>query len=280
MAVGILLLLTVLAQGGDPWADWSELVEYGDGAGFGQEYYPGNILGPPDPEATPEVPSSSPEELLTLGEDGWVVLEFTDNVVTDGPGPDLTVFENVMELGDGDYFRECAFVEVSQDGETWTRFPWDPQTLEGLAGVWPTTGGDPTDPEVSGGDQFDLADLGLSWITRVRLVDCGALVEDDGLFDLDAVVAVHWETGVEQTPTPSQPSIQVNSPFSSNLRVSVPDDGVLRVFSAAGRLVLQKEVTAGLTSVPANGLEPGCYLLIYISDSFLHPIRSKAVKLR
>ena len=279
MAAGILLLLTVLAQGGDPWADWSELVEYGEGAGFGQEYYPGNILGPPDPEATPEVPSSSPEELLTLGEDGWVVVEFTDNVVTDGPGPDLTVFENVMDLGGGDYFRECAFVEVSRDGETWTRFPWDPQTLEGLAGVWPTTGGDPTDPEVSGGDQFDLADLGLSWITRVRLVDCGALVEDDGLFDLDAVVAVHWETGVDGPSTAAGPMLQAVSPFRSSLTVKVSSPGLLRIFSADGRLLRSTRLPAGTSSLDASCLPAGCCLLQFVPESSAEAECCRTVKL-
>jgi len=278
MGAGILLLLTVLAQGGDPWADWSELVEYGDGAGFGQEYYPGNILGPPDPEATPEVPSSSPEELLTLGEDGWVVLEFTDNVVTDGPGPDLTVFENVMELGGGDYFRECAFVEVSQDGETWTRFPWNPQTLEGLAGVWPTTGGDPTDPEVSGGDQFDLADLGLSWITRVRLVDCGELVEDDGLFDLDAVVAVHWETGLEE-PEDAETPIRLCSPFDSSLRVNANRAGFLRLFSVDGRALLSRHLQSGSTSLSTDHLPRGCLLVVFEPHDGSAAVHARAVRI-
>ncbi len=278
MTPGILVLLAVLAQGGDPWADWSELVEYGEGAGFGQEYYPGNILGPPDPGATPEVPSSSPEELLTLGEDGWVVLEFTDNVVTDGPGPDLTVFENVMELGGGDYFRECAFVEVSQDGQTWTRFPWDPQTLEGLAGVWPTTGEDPTDPEVSGGDQFDLADLGLPWITHVRLVDCGAEVEDDGLFDLDAVVAVHWETAVE-TPSTAGPVLRAGSPFRSSLTVEVSSPGLLRIFSADGRLLQSMRLPSGASSLDASCLSAGCCLLQFVPEGSAAADCCRAVKL-
>lgn len=280
MPAGILILLTVLAQGGDPWADHSPAVEYGEGAGFGQECYPDNILGPPDPEATPEVPSSSPEELLTLGYEGWVVLEFTDNIVVDGPGADFTVFENVMYLGGDDYYRECAFVEVSQDGESWSRFPWDPQTLEGLAGVWPTTGEDPTDPAVSGGDQFDLADLGLSWITHVRLVDCGAQVDDDGLFDLDAVAAVHWETGLEQRSTPSPQVLRVCSPFTASLVVETTSPGVLSVFSVYGRLLLSRTVQEGVSILDAEGLPRGCLMLILRPGNGSAPAAARAIRLQ
>lgn len=265
MLAATLCLLTALAQAGDPWADWSDAVEYGDGAGYGQDYYPANILGPPDPEATPAAPSSTPEELLTLGECGWVELQFTDNVVIDGPGADLTVFENVMELPGGGYFRECAFVEVSRYGSQWSRFPWDPVTLEGLAGVWPTTGEDPTNPEVSGGDQFDLADVGLDWISRVRLVDCGPEVADGGLFDLDAVVAVHWETGLEEGSEPDV-SLQAASPFRRILRGETDLPGELELFSMCGRLLRRAGTGGGAFSIETNGLGCGVYLLLFRSS--------------
>jgi len=186
-----LMLLCMIA---DPWADASPAVEYGPGAGYGQSYYPDNVLGPPDSTATPTFPSFGENNLLTLGTDGWVVLEFTDNSIINGSGADFTVFENVMETGSG-YFQECAFVEVSQDGEYWIQFPWNATTLEGLAGVMPTTGEDPTNPAISGGDQFNLDDVGLDLIRFVRLTDCGDAVADGGLFDLDAVAAVNWIEG-------------------------------------------------------------------------------------
>ena len=257
-----LLALALVAQGSDPWADASPEVEYGAGAGYGQDHYPDNILGPPDPSATPESPAATPEELLTLGEEGRVVVEFTDNIVTDGPGADLTVFENVMELSGGDYWRECAFVEVSQDGEDWTRFPWNPSTLEGLAGVWPTTGEDPTDPGVSGGDQFDLAELGLDWITHVRLVDCGPEVADDGLFDLDAVVAVNWETGIAG-PGPEAPSLLASTPFGHRLQVWTTTSGRLSLYSLRGRLLKSVDASAGPSQIPTADLPAGCCLLVF-----------------
>jgi hypothetical protein len=200
-------------------------------------------------------------------------------VATDGPGADLTVFENVMDLGGGDYFRECAFVEVSQDGESWTRFPWNPQSLEGLAGVWPTTGEDPTDPNVSGGDQFDLADLGLAWITHVRLVDCGSEVDDNGLFDLDAVVAVHWETGVEGPADPPANALSVASPFGSSLAVEACRAGRLAIHSIDGRLVMERVVAAGTASIPTAQLERGCYLVVLRSPEGRHLADARAVRL-
>lgn len=250
----------VLAQG-DPWADASPALEYGPGAGFGQEYYPNNILGPPDPDATPAQPASSPEELLTLGEEGWVVLEFTDNVVVDEPGVDFTVFENVLDYGSG-YFREVAFVDVSADGVNWTRFPWDGVTLEGLAGVWPTTGEDPTDPSVSGGDQFDLADVGMSWISHVRLVDCGEQVSDGGLFDLDAVAAVHWTTGIQEQEEPCEDVLRAPSPFGNQLNIYTETEGELLLYSIEGRLLLEQEVGSGRTTVNTSLIPGGCYLLV------------------
>ncbi|MCK5841883.1 MAG: hypothetical protein KAH31_06940, partial [Candidatus Sabulitectum sp.] len=104
-----MIALVLLCIAADPWADGSPAVEYGPGAGYGQSYYPENILGPPDPDATPTAPSFGEDNLLTLGKDGWVVLEFTDNSIINEPGADFTVFENVMDTGSG-YFQECAFV--------------------------------------------------------------------------------------------------------------------------------------------------------------------------
>ena len=253
------LLLFLIA---DPWADVSPFVFYGPGAGFGQDYYPENILGPPDPEATASVPACSEEELLTLGENGIVVLEFTDNIIIDGEGADFTVFENVM-LYIGGYFRECAFVEASQNGEDWIMFPWNGDTYEGLAGVWPTTGEDPTDPQVSGGDQFDLAVIGFSWIKFVRLTDCGESVIDGGLFDLDAVAAVNWVP----VDTGSMLSIDVmGNPFREVLEFLVSEPGEVRLYSIDGRLE-ETVYTDCLGQMNTAFLPSGVYLLVLNDNS-------------
>jgi len=252
-----ILIFLLCISTADPWADDSPGISYGEGAGFGQDFYPENILGPPDPNATSMYPSSSESELLTLGKNGWIVLEFVDNTVIDDVGPDFSVFENVFQFGSS-YFRECAFVEVSQDGISWVMFPWDSQTLEGLAGVWPTTGDDPTSPYVSGGDQFDLADIGLSWIRFVRLTDCGDDVQDGGLFDLDAVVAVNWQ---ETEVFNQNDLVCYPNPVNDCLSVHVWISGTVRLYSINGRLIYTSQIPEGLNEIMMTGLNQGVYIL-------------------
>ncbi|MCD4848234.1 MAG: T9SS type A sorting domain-containing protein [Candidatus Aegiribacteria sp.] len=258
-----ILIFLLCISTADPWADGSPDVMYGEGAGFGQEYYPENILGPPDPDATTTFPACSESELLTLGTNGWVVLEFIDNIILDGAGPDFSVFENVFQFGTI-YFRECAFVEVSQDGFCWVMFPWDAESLEGLAGVWPTTGDDPTDPDVSGGDQFDLADIGLSWIKYVRLTDCGDEVQDGGLFDLDAVVAVNWQEteGFNRNDLGCYPN-----PVNDCLSVQVWVSGTVRLYSLNGRLIYADQIPEGVSEIEMTGFNQGIYLLRFSSST-------------
>ncbi len=267
-----MIALIVLCVTADPWADASPAVEYGPGAGYGQAYYPENILGPPDPAATPSAPSFGENNLLTLGTDGWVVLEFTDNSIINGTGADFTVFENVMDTGSG-YFQECAFVEVSQDGEYWILFPWNAETLEGLAGLMPTTGEDPTNPAVSGGDQFDLEILGLDWIRFVRLTDCGNSVSDGGLFDLDAVAAVNWSTGIQEVDS-SLPLLAVTSPFSGCFSVATEESGTLLCYTMDGRLAGSWPVHGVLETIGSSNLPNGVLLFVLNNSS------TSAVKLQ
>jgi hypothetical protein len=131
------------------------------------------------------------------------VLEFVDNEVYDGEGPDILVFENAFLQRPGDNpdlgFFELAKVEVSWDGVEWTAFPYDTATRQGCAGHHPVLANadendlDPTDPNVAGGDPFDLQTIGLKAVRFVRITDVlgqGGDEETSG-FDLDAVVAVH-----------------------------------------------------------------------------------------
>lgn len=252
----IILLITMLA---DPWADASPSVEYGSGAGYGQSYYPENILGPPDPTATPSSPAFGESNLLTLGKNGWVVLEFTDNSIVNEQGADFSVFENVLDTGSG-YFQECAFVEVSQDGQYWIHFPWDAETLEGLAGVMPTTGEDPTNPAVSGGDQFDLETLELDWIRFIRLTDCGDSVSDGGLFDLDAIAAINWTTGIEEENV--TPQISITSPFSSSFSITAEETGVLSCYTIDGRKLEQWTLEGQSSTLNSLSLPPGILFFV------------------
>ncbi|TDI87854.1 MAG: T9SS type A sorting domain-containing protein [Caldithrix sp.] len=259
----------------DPWADIVVSFTPGAGAGFGQNFFPDNVLGPPDPDQalTEFNPSSKPQELLSLGQGGGIVLEFTDNFIVDGEGVDFTVFENVFFFsGSTVPFIEAAFVAVSMDGENWVEFPWDTTTFEGFAGVTPTFDNqNPTDPNVSGGDSFDLADVGLPYAKYVKLTDIGDLKKEgpfNGDFDLDAVVAVNSMSGqptsVEENPTlqPKAFTLSPNypNPFNPGTTIAFAVPTISRVqikiFNLKGQLIrtlVEQDYPAGKHSTLWDG---------------------------
>jgi hypothetical protein len=141
--------------------------------------------------------------------------------VRDLTGADFVVFENGIIAGTsesgaavGQIFGELAYVEVSADGENFVRFPAtsltsgavggygsiDATQIRNLAGKHSNAGGE------SWGTPFDLADVGLSEIQYVRVVDIpgsGAFADSGGRpiydpwktfgsggFDLEAVGAI------------------------------------------------------------------------------------------
>jgi hypothetical protein len=211
----------------------------GSNAGFGVEFFPGNALGPPQGTLNAQTPNDRPEDVLALGTGGSITYEFSTHRIIDLPGPDFTVFENPVEpIGHPEQsFVDSALVAVSADGQQWHSFPVDlvstataklmlKNNYVGFAGVQPSysstaNGISPYDPTVSGGDQFDLADLGLAWIRFIRITDTGEgnyrpsydidgdLINDYGNFvdtdptvpgtgissgfDIDAVVGLHTE---------------------------------------------------------------------------------------
>jgi hypothetical protein len=187
----------------DPFADEVVLFEPGTNAGFGQDGMPGIVLGPPQGGGL----LKQSLDVVSLGNDGRIVVGFDDPVICDGPGVDFTVFENAFHAGteDGPIFAEAGIVAVSQDGQTFFELPYDAETLAGLAGLTPVlsnpdNGIDPTDPAVSGGDSFDLATVGLAWAAYVKITDPGASIDDPGNlvppgtqggFDLDAMAIVN-----------------------------------------------------------------------------------------
>lgn len=177
----------------DPWADRVVRFEPGPGAGYGQDLFPGVVLGPPSGGGD----SQGSLDVLSLGKSGLIELEFTDLVAVDGPGVDLLVFENGFTG-----FLETGAVAVSDDGATWHEFPCAAALdggSTGCAGVQPVfanpaQGVSGTDPAVAGGDGFDLAAVGLARARFVRVTDSGAnrfYGGPGGGFDLDALAVVN-----------------------------------------------------------------------------------------
>lgn len=218
----------------DPHADGVREFSPLSGGGHGAARLPANVLGPPDGRSTFS-PAHQPEHIVSLHASssggGSIVLEFKDNIIESGSGMDFTVFENVFFIGNdpSKRFMEPALVEVAVFEDEWHRLPAFVQVsasghadlrqaayyVRGFAGVNATTGDDPTNPARSGGDSFDLSNLGqpdLTWVRFVRLIATGDAVMPDqrGLpirhtsenqalsgrlssgFDLDAVTATNY----------------------------------------------------------------------------------------
>ncbi len=151
------------------------------------------VLGPPEGRGAGE----GALDVVSLGDQGSIVLRFDDVALVDQPGPDFIVFENAIAG-----FAEPGFVAVSEDGSDWYEWPCQPQNAEAgypdCAGIHPvysnpSNGISPTDVTAAGGDDFDLADLGVTRVRYVRIRDSGFSHYGGitGGFDLDAIAAVH-----------------------------------------------------------------------------------------
>jgi hypothetical protein len=184
-----------------PYAESVESFSPGEAAGYNQAKLPDIVLGPPKGKGQ----SAGSLDVASLGADGEIVLGFGEQVIVDGPGPDLIVFENPFwPNGDATQaFVELGEVSVSEDGETWAAFPCDTAGdgdghFTGCAGVTPTLEYDPAtllplDPAQTGGDAFDLAELNVASARFVKIRDLHTL-EPAGIsggFDLDAVGIVN-----------------------------------------------------------------------------------------
>ena len=182
-----------------PYASEVISFEPGDNAGFGMNKLPDVVLGPPRGGGT----GAGGLDVLSLGVGGEIVLGFGEREISDGPGADLIVFENVFWAnGDPDAaFSEPGEDAVSEDGERWETFACDPAAPideAGCAGLHPTLAfgtGEmlELDPDETGGDAFDLADVGLSSARYVRIRDRSEEGEGTSAgFDLDAVGLVSY----------------------------------------------------------------------------------------
>jgi hypothetical protein len=217
-----LLALVAAPVRADPFADRVVSYHIGTGGGANSGALPGIVLGPPHGGGA----FQGSTHTFSLGQGGWIELEFTDNAIVDGSGPDFTVFENPFLVRNGSNtgppFAEPATISVSADGTNFRIFPCSlgqAPYYPGCAGVYPVFAnaddpnapsplepttvpiqdlvGKPVDsfkpPPGSGGDSFDLAAVGLAEARFVRIQASNLQPGLGGLsgFDLDAVAAVH-----------------------------------------------------------------------------------------
>ena len=177
-------------------------MNYGPGAGFGQNRFPEIVEGPPQGGGSYQ----GSLDVLSLGNGGSIVVAFGDNTIVDLPGPDFIVFENPFDIG-GDAHKPYAdpgTVSVSEDGQNWVTFPCTATSYPyGQCAGWHPVFADPTsnkidpqDPAVAGGDAFDLADVGVKKARFIRIVDRPDIPGD---FDLDAIAIVRDASGSHST---------------------------------------------------------------------------------
>lgn len=187
----------------DLYASELHAFEPGSGAGFGREALPGIVLGPPEGRGR----HAGSTDAVALGDGGTIVVGFGDRRIEDGPGPDFIVFENPFvargsggsERDPGDVWAEPGEVSVRGPDGRWHAFPCAPDEPghPDCAGVRPVQPYDaeavrPLDPAVTGGDAFDLADVGVEATSRIRIRDRSerGFSPSKG-FDLDAVGGIH-----------------------------------------------------------------------------------------
>ncbi|HWO07766.1 MAG TPA: SipW-dependent-type signal peptide-containing protein [Candidatus Paceibacterota bacterium] len=138
---------------------------------------PAAALGAPQSSGNPfDNPTPAENTFFSLGfknagatPGGEIVVEFTDNVIVDGIGNDLKVWE---VTGGTSYPEEFVRVEVSQNGTDWF-----------VAAA-----------SLSRDAEVDLADAGLAWAKYVRLTDVspiGPFEPTADAYDLDALQALN-----------------------------------------------------------------------------------------
>ena len=220
------------------------------------------------------MPATDPREICSIGLGGEITLGLRRAVITDGPGPDLAIYENPFFFGRGRTYVEPASVEVSRDGTEWIMFPFDSLSCRGLAGVTPTSGNDPYDPSRSGGDWFDLAELGVDSIRWVRLRDVTEFILSNPSspffdptltgFDLDVVVTryavpIAWE--LELRPVVNTMAVEL----------SLPRATTVQIMDVTGRVVDSQLRQPGIMLLDLSGLPAGWYYVI-VDDGERHQL--------
>ena len=146
----------------------------------------------------------------------------------------------------------------------------------------------PQNPELSGGDQFDLSDVALDYARYIKLTDLGSVKKEgafNGDFDLDAVVAINSKSGTpslipnSKIQIPKLIHLAQNYPNPFNPRTTIeftlPVSGRIKlvVFNIHGqriKVLLDEILSVGSHSLiwDASNLASGIYFYEIISKNF------------
>lgn len=175
MKIKILFIIFSLASFSQGFIDTVYSFTPGEGQSAGQSslYFPENIFGAPSIYAERNIAEIRPEEILSLGLGGEIILGVRNGFISNGEGDDFTIFENAFEINfNKKMYAEPAIVSVSLDSVEWFTFDFDLDSLTGLAGTNYTIGNNPnSEYGFSGGNSFDLGELGLEKIKYIKLKD-------------------------------------------------------------------------------------------------------------
>ncbi len=243
---------------------------------------------------------------VSLGDGGVATVSF-ERPVFNGPGWDFAVFENSF---DGN-FLELAFVEVSSDGVNFFRFPAhsltqdtaqigafgtiDPTKIHNFAGKYKVGYGTPFDLD----EMKNISGLDVDNIVKIRIVDvvgsinpqyatydtAGNAVNDpwpvnfpSSGFDLDAVGAIHLQTGIDNQ---KECFLKIfPNPFSHTVYFKPADEELykVRIFDLNGKAVFAAENKKGATILDLSYLPAGVYF--FEIQNFAGVFRKKIIKIR
>ncbi len=238
-------------------------------------------------------------DVVSLGDGGTAVLTFT-YPITDGEGPDFAVFENGFKLATNDTlaFLELAFVEVSDNGKDFYRFPAISQTpadeqidgfgyldaryIHNLAGKYIANYGTP----------FDLAELkdlypglNLNNIVAIKIIDVvgavdspfssydfyGNVINDpyptpfaSGGFDLDAVGVIH-----NITENNNDDFLIFPNPAADFINILNREEQyfTLRIFTIDGKLLYQINSDSKILKITLPEIQPEIFIVHIFSKN-------------
>lgn len=235
--------------------------------------------------------------VASLGDGGVAVLMFP-NLIKDGAGADLAVFEN----GFDNTFLELAFVEASSDGIHFFRFPatsnsdttiqtgtfgsTDATKINNLAGKYRGEYGTP----------FDLSDipnnplLDKQAVSHIKIIDVVGCIQNQyctrdalsqkindpwptpfgsGGFDLDAVGVIHQvnNVGINELkkfdvklfPNPTSDYLNVSTEFKNQFSISI--------INIIGEQLFSTQYNNSSTKIDLTSLPKGVYTLVITTNN-------------